>query len=155
MFQVSPFLAWGDFHERSRFAYSTIHEEKWGTTRSLTAPSTLSSTNVLITASQWSRQHRLYAWLVGITRRQGDDISGRGYYTHYMCLCGLNRSCVYPCYGNLVPPHLQSQGKAPWGRGWRYGCNCDINDYVLRENRDLLTNKAELPVIQLRFGYTG
>ena len=27
---VSPFLAWGDFHARSRFARSTIPEEKWG-----------------------------------------------------------------------------------------------------------------------------
>ena len=33
--RVAPFLAWGDFHERSRFARSTIPEEKWGTTRSL------------------------------------------------------------------------------------------------------------------------
>ena len=33
--RVSPFLAWGDFHARSRFARSTIPEEKWGTTRSL------------------------------------------------------------------------------------------------------------------------
>ena len=32
---MSPFLAWGDFHARSRFARSTISEEKWGTTRSL------------------------------------------------------------------------------------------------------------------------
>ena len=32
---VSPFLAWSDFHTRSRFARSTIPEEKWGTTRSL------------------------------------------------------------------------------------------------------------------------
>ena len=29
---VSPFLEWGDFHSRSRFACSTIPEEKWGTT---------------------------------------------------------------------------------------------------------------------------
>ena len=29
------FLAWGDFHARSRCARSTIPEEKWGTTRSL------------------------------------------------------------------------------------------------------------------------
>ena len=27
---VSPLLAWGDFHARSRFARSTIPEEKWG-----------------------------------------------------------------------------------------------------------------------------
>ena len=33
--RVSPFLAWGDFHARSRFARSTIPEGKWGTTRSL------------------------------------------------------------------------------------------------------------------------
>ena len=33
--EVSPFLAWVDFHARSRFARSTIPEEKWGTTRSL------------------------------------------------------------------------------------------------------------------------
>ena len=32
---VSPFPAWGDFHARSRFARSTIPEEKWETTRSL------------------------------------------------------------------------------------------------------------------------
>ena len=32
---VSPFFVWGDFHVRSRFARSTIPEEKWGTTRSL------------------------------------------------------------------------------------------------------------------------
>ena len=31
----TPFLAWGDFHACSRFARSTIPEEKWGTTRSL------------------------------------------------------------------------------------------------------------------------
>ena len=33
--RVSPFLAWGDFHARSRFTRSTLREEKWGTTRSL------------------------------------------------------------------------------------------------------------------------
>ena len=33
--RVSPFLAWGDFHARSRFARFTIPEDKWGTTRSL------------------------------------------------------------------------------------------------------------------------
>ena len=33
--RVSPFLAWGDFYARSRFARSTIPEEKWGTARSL------------------------------------------------------------------------------------------------------------------------
>ena len=32
---MSPFLAWVDFHAPSRFARSTIPEEKWETTRSL------------------------------------------------------------------------------------------------------------------------
>ena len=32
---MSPFLAWGDFHAHSRFARSTIPEDKWGTTRNL------------------------------------------------------------------------------------------------------------------------
>ena len=39
-FSISPprlaFLAWVDSHARSRFARSTIPEEKMGTTRSLT-----------------------------------------------------------------------------------------------------------------------
>ena len=35
--KVSPFLTWGDFHARSRFAPSTIPEEKWGTTSSLSS----------------------------------------------------------------------------------------------------------------------
>lgn len=34
-------------------------------------------------------------------------------------------------------------------------CNCDINDYVWREDSGLLTNKSHLPVSQLRFGDTG
>ena len=33
--RVSPSLAWGDFQARSRFARSTVPEEKMGTTRSL------------------------------------------------------------------------------------------------------------------------
>ena len=33
--RVSPFLARGDFHAHSRFARSTIPEEKWGSIRSL------------------------------------------------------------------------------------------------------------------------
>ena len=33
--EKNDFLAWDDFHARSRFARSTIPEAKWGTTRSL------------------------------------------------------------------------------------------------------------------------
>ena len=45
---VSPFLAWDDFHARSRFAPSTNPEEKWGTTRSLVIPAILSETNIAL-----------------------------------------------------------------------------------------------------------
>ena len=47
--RVSPFLAWGDFHARSRFARSTVPEEKWGTTRSL---ETYMRLNILF-SSRW------------------------------------------------------------------------------------------------------
>jgi len=49
------------------------------------------------------------------------------------CACGMTNSCAEP----------------------RYGCNCDQNDYVWREDSGLLTDKTHLPVKQLRFGDTG
>jgi len=49
------------------------------------------------------------------------------------CACGMTNSCVDS----------------------RYGCNCDKNDNVWREDRGLLTDKTHLPVKQLRFGETG
>ena len=48
------------------------------------------------------------------------------------CACGMNNSCANP----------------------RYGCNCDKNDNVWREDSGLLTDKTKLPVIELRFGDT-
>ena len=36
-----------------------------------------------------------------------------------------------------------------------YGCNCDKNDGVWREDSGLLADKSQLPVKQLRFGDTG
>ena len=50
-----------------------------------------------------------------------------------MCACGLNGSCAVSSFG----------------------CNCDKNDAIWREDSGLLTNKSHLPVIQLRFGDTG
>ena len=50
----------------------------------------------------------------------------------YKCACGLDNSCA----------------------DVSYGCNCDKNDYVWREDSGLLANKSELPVMQLRFGDT-
>ena len=49
------------------------------------------------------------------------------------CACGMTNSCANPSYG----------------------CNCDKNDFVWREDRGLLTDKTHLPVKQLRFGDTG
>ena len=49
------------------------------------------------------------------------------------CACGMTSSCANPSYG----------------------CNCDANDYVWREDSGLLTDKTHLPVRQLRFGDTG
>ncbi|XP_078363616.1 contactin-associated protein-like 5 [Oculina patagonica] len=36
-----------------------------------------------------------------------------------------------------------------------YGCNCNINDDVIREDSGYLTDKSSLPVSQLRFGDAG
>ena len=49
------------------------------------------------------------------------------------CACGMTNSCANPSYG----------------------CNCDKNDYVWREDSGLLPDKTKLPVKQLRFGDTG
>ena len=46
------------------------------------------------------------------------------------CACGMTNSCADS----------------------RYGCNCDKNDDVWREDSGLLTDKTKLPVKQLRFG---
>ena len=49
------------------------------------------------------------------------------------CACGMTNSCA-------------DSG---------FGCNCDKNDNVWREDSGLLTDKTKLPVKQLRFGDTG
>ena len=49
------------------------------------------------------------------------------------CACGMNNSCADPSYG----------------------CNCDKNDKVWREDSGLLTDRTKLPVKQLKFGDTG
>ena len=46
------------------------------------------------------------------------------------CACGMTNSCAHS----------------------GFGCNCDKNDYVWREDSGLLTDKTKLPVKQLRFG---
>ena len=49
------------------------------------------------------------------------------------CACGMTNSCADSSYG----------------------CNCDKNDDVWREDSGLLNDKTKLPVKQLRFGDTG
>ena len=49
------------------------------------------------------------------------------------CACGMTSSCADSSYG----------------------CNCDKNDLVWREDSGLITDKTRLPVKQLRFGDTG
>ena len=61
-----------------------------------------------------------------ITYWGGASVSGR-------CACGMTNSCADPSYG----------------------CNCDKNDKVWREDSGLLTDKTKLPVKQLRFGDAG
>ena len=72
-----------------------------------------------------------YGWWVS---RDGNKMTywGGGNSVPNMCACGLNGSCASS-----------------------YGCNCDKNDLVWREDSGLLTSKSHLPVIQLRFGDTG
>jgi len=53
----------------------------------------------------------------------GASVSGK-------CACGMTNSCADS----------------------RYGCNCDKNDNVWREDSGLLTDKTHLPMKQLRFG---
>ena len=62
---------------------------------------------------------------VKMTYWGGASVSGK-------CACGMTNSCANPSYG----------------------CNCDKNDYVWREDSGLLTDKTRLPVKQLRFGDT-
>ena len=71
-----------------------------------------------------------YGWWVSrdsvkMTYWGGASISGK-------CACGMTNSCAYSSYG----------------------CNCDKNDSVWREDSGLLTDKTKLPVKQLRFGDT-
>ena len=72
-----------------------------------------------------------YGWWVSrnsakMTYWGGASVSGK-------CACGMTNSCANPSYG----------------------CNCDKNDNVWRKDSGLLTDKAHLPVKQLRFGDTG
>ena len=83
--------------------------------------------------SALSLNSNMYGWWES---RDGEKMKywgGSHYSFPYKCACGLNGTCASKSNG----------------------CNCDINDYVWREDSGLLTNKSHLPVIQLSFGDTG
>ena len=73
----------------------------------------------------------MYGWWVSRDRRKMTHWGGVDS-APYKCACGLSNSCADASYG----------------------CNCNKNDDVWREDRGLNTNKPELPLIQLRFGDT-
>ena len=78
-----------------------------------------------------SRYGSPYGWWVSrdstkMTYWGGASINGK-------CACGMTNSCAVS----------------------RFGCNCDKNDNVWREDSGLLTDKTKLLVKQLRFGDTG
>ena len=73
----------------------------------------------------------LHGWWVSrdstkMTYWGGASVSGK-------CACGMTNSCAHSSYG----------------------CNCDKNDNVWREDSGILTEKTRLPVKELRFGDTG
>ena len=70
----------------------------------------------------------LYGWWVSRDSQKMRYWGGAS--TNDKCACGMTTSCANP----------------------RYGCNCDKEDYVWREDSGLLTDKTKLPVKQLRFG---
>ena len=70
----------------------------------------------------------LYGWWV--SRDSQKMRYWGGAYANDKCACGMSNSCANPSYG----------------------CNCDKNDYVWREDSGLLTDKTKLRVKKLRFG---
>lgn len=74
-----------------------------------------------------------FGWWIS---RHAEDMTYWGGATpadNYKCACGLTNSCLDPSYG----------------------CNCDANVDEWQEDSGILTEKSDLPVLQLRFGDTG
>ena len=76
-----------------------------------------------------------YGWWVSRDMAQMTHWGGATSADFYKCACGVTspNTCAYTSYG----------------------CNCDKNDGVWREDSGLLTEKSYLPVSQLKFGDTG
>ena len=71
-----------------------------------------------------------YSWWLSRDEDQMTYWGGSNSTYPYKCACGVTDTCA----------------------DIAYGCNCDKNDNVWREDSGLLTNKSHLPVKQLRFG---
>ena len=71
-----------------------------------------------------------YSWWVSRHEDQVTYWGGSNSTYPYKCACGVTGTCADVAYG----------------------CNCDKNDHVWREDSGLLTTKSHLPVKQLRFG---
>ena len=74
-----------------------------------------------------------YGWWVARDNVKMTYWGGATLADSYKCACGVNNTCADSSSG----------------------CNCDKNDGVWREDSGLLTEKSDLPVLQLRFGDTG
>ena len=75
----------------------------------------------------------MYGWWVS---RDGNKMTywgGSNSSFPYKCACGVNGTCANP----------------------GYGCNCDGNDAIWREDSGFLSDKSRLPVKHLRFGDAG
>ena len=73
-----------------------------------------------------------YGWWMSRDLEKMTYWGGRTPADSYKCACGVTNTCAKPSYG----------------------CNCGKNDHVWREDSGLLTEKSQLPVLQLRFGDT-
>ena len=80
-----------------------------------------------------SEMYRDQVWNWWVSRDSSKMTYWGGASVNYKCACGMTHSCADPSYG----------------------CNCDANDQVWRNDSGLLTDKTKLPVKQLRFGETG
>lgn len=74
-----------------------------------------------------------YSWWVSRDSKKMTYWGGASPADSYKCACGVTNTCADS----------------------KRGCNCDKNDKAWREDSGLLTQKNDLPVLQLRFGDTG
>ncbi|XP_068724976.1 contactin-associated protein like 5-3-like [Montipora capricornis] len=74
-----------------------------------------------------------YGWWESHDHGKMNYWGGAGPVDSYKCACGVAQQCASPANG----------------------CNCDTNDNVWREDSGFLTQKSQLPVVELRFGDTG